>query len=209
MPVRVRQHVNPLSRRFQVPLRVPDWSQVYGRPGQQFHLDVGCGKGRFLLEMAAAHPGWNFLGIEIRLPLVEQARRWAGDEGLTNVCFLAGHAGVGLGELLAALPKPGLYRVSIQFPDPWFKRKQQKRRVVQTELVSILAAHLQPGGQVFLQSDVREVAAEMAARFQADPRYTCLGQGIENPMGIPTERERSTLSRGLPVYRSLWERRSN
>ncbi|MGA7935141.1 MAG: tRNA (guanosine(46)-N7)-methyltransferase TrmB, partial [Kovacikia sp.] len=59
--VRVREHVNPLSKKYQSPISPPDWQKIYAIPDQPLHLDIGSGKGRFLLEMAHLQPNWNFL----------------------------------------------------------------------------------------------------------------------------------------------------
>jgi tRNA (guanine-N7-)-methyltransferase len=204
----VREHVNPLSKKYQAPLIPPDWQKVYGLPDQALHLDIGSGKGRFLLEMAQKQPEWNFLGLEIREPLVEQANRWREDLGLVNLFYLFGNANNSLRPVLESLPEGVLRYVTIQFPDPWFKRKHQKRRVVQPEIVVDLAEALPAGGVVFLQSDVKEVAAEMRDRFDHHPAFTRQHPEwlTDNPLPVMTERELSTLKRGEPVYRTLFIR---
>ncbi len=154
--------------------------------------------------MAQAQPDWNFLGVEIRSPLVERAQGWVEALRLDNLSFLFANINVTLPYLFA----PGeLARVSIQFPDPWFKNRHHKRRVVQPELVAALAHCLQPGGTVFLQSDVAIVATEMAARFAEQPDFTPPVSLAANPLGIPTEREVACQERGLPIYRYCLERR--
>jgi hypothetical protein len=62
--VRVRQHVNPLSRKYQTPTSAPDWSQIYADLDQPIHLDIGCARGRFVLSMAQIQSDWNFLGLD-------------------------------------------------------------------------------------------------------------------------------------------------
>ncbi len=206
--VRVREHVNPLSQKYQTPISPPDWLTIYSAPKQPLHLDIGCGKGRFLLQMAQVQPDWNFLGLEIREPLVDQANSWKAELGLTNLHYLFCNANNSLRPLLTSLPEGLLQTATIQFPDPWFKRKHQKRRVVQPELIEDLARALAPGGSVFIQSDVAEVAVEMRDRFAAHPAFT--PQHTDwlptNPLPIPTERETSTMERGEAVYRSLFLR---
>ena len=206
--VRVREHVNPLSQKYQTPIEPPDWSAVYALLSQPLHLDIGSGKGRFLLQMAQLQPEWNFLGLEIRQPLVEQANDWKTDLNLGNLHYLFCNANNSLRPLLASLPVGTLRQVSIQFPDPWFKRKQQKRRVVQTELVEDLAAFLVPGGTMFVQSDVESVAIDMSDRFEQHPAFQRQHPGWldSNPLPIATERETSTLERGEPVYRAQFVR---
>jgi len=206
--VRVREHVNPLSKKYQTPISPPDWETVYHVPDRPLHLDIGCGKGRFLLQMAQVQPDWNFLGLEIREPLVDQANGWKTELGLTNVHYLFCNANNSLQPLLRSLPTGRLQQVTIQFPDPWFKRKHQKRRVVQPELIEELARALAHGGTVFVQSDVEEVAVEMRDRLASHPAFACKHNGwlTSNPRPIPTERETSTLERGEAVYRSVFVR---
>lgn len=204
--VRVRQHVNPLSQKYQQSPKLPVWEEIYAHPMQPLHLDIGCGRGHFLLNMAQQQPDWNFLGLEIREPLVTQALQWRSDLELTNLHYIFCNANKALRPLLQSLPAGKLKQVTIQFPDPWFKQRHQKRRVVQPEMVDLLAEFLAPQGFVLLQSDVEAVAEEMCERFQAQPMFT--RQGTEwlsmNPLPVPTEREQSTLSRGLPVYRAVF-----
>ncbi|XGW00646.1 MAG: tRNA (guanosine(46)-N7)-methyltransferase TrmB [Leptolyngbya sp. BL-A-14] len=207
--MRVREHVNPLSKKYQTPISPPNWSEVYGNPDRPLHLDIGCGKGRFLLQMAQVQPDWNFLGLEIREPLVEQANHWKTELGLTNLHYLFCNANNSLRPLLRSLPAGRLQQVTIQFPDPWFKRKHQKRRVVQPELIEELAHALVSGGTVFIQSDVEEVAVEMRDRLAAHPTFVCKHDDWldSNPLPIPTERETSTMERGEAVYRAVFARK--
>jgi tRNA (guanine-N7-)-methyltransferase len=210
--VRVREHVNPLSQKYQVPVQPPDWQKMFAQPDQPLHLDIGCGRGRFLLSMAQSEPAWNFLGLEIREPLVEQANNWKDELGLQNLYYLFCNVNNAIAPILHTAPPLALHRVTIQFPDPWFKRKHQKRRMIQPAVVATLANHLVDGGIVFIQSDVKEVAQEICDRFAAHAAFQ--KQGNEewlstNPLPIPTERESSTLLRGEPVYRTLFVKIAN
>lgn len=208
--VRVRQHVNPLSKKYQTPVQPPLWESIYAQSAQPLHLDIGCARGEFLLSMATLQPDWNFLGLEIREPLVEQANAKVSELGLSNLYYLFGNVNNSLKPLLESFEAGTLRRVTLQFPDPWFKKRQAKRRVVQPELVDTLATYLIDGGEVFLQSDVEAVAVEMCSRFEAHPAFQKQGTALwlaTNPLPVPTEREVSTLSRGEPVYRALFVRR--
>ncbi|MCG6133789.1 MAG: tRNA (guanosine(46)-N7)-methyltransferase TrmB [Nostoc sp. LLA-1] len=205
--VRVRQHVNPLAKKYQTPASPLDWEKVYTQPNQPLHLDIGCAKGRFLLKMAQIEPNWNYLGLEIREPLVVEANQVRSELGVTNLHYLFCNVNNSLRSLLSSLPTGTLQRVSIQFPDPWFKTRHAKRRVVQPELVAELANYLAVGGVVFLQSDIKFVAVEMRDRFVENPAFQQLGTGewlAENPLPVPTEREIGTQNKGEPVYRALF-----
>lgn len=203
---RVRNHVNPFHAQYQSPAGSPHWEKDFGDLSRPFHLDIGTGSGRFLLALARRHRGWNHMGIEIRRPLVERANLWKQELGLDNVHFVFGNANVSLRHLFG----PGdLQRVTIQFPDPWFKKRHQKRRVVQPNLVQDLALLLQPGSPVFLQSDIPEVAVEMWERFREHEAFEDPYDGPidHNPLQTPTLREVQCLQEGLPIYRYWLQRR--
>eukprot|EP00873_Tetraselmis_striata_P015916 jgi/Tetstr1/436180/TSEL_025025.t1 len=165
--VRVRQHANPLRREFQVPAKPLDWEAEYAEPGKPLALDLGCGYGRFLLmlnrHMGTSH---NYLGIELRQPIVKRANLWAEELGQhRQVTFMHANGTVSLESILSTYPGE-LALVSIQFPDPHFKKRHHKRRIVQPELVEAICRRLRPGGRVFMQSDVEEVAAAMRDQFE-------------------------------------------
>ncbi len=206
--VRVRQHVNPLSRKHQRPVALPCWQDIYGDVTRPLHLDIGCAHGQFLFSMAPQHPDWNFLGIEIREPLVHQALEKHDDLALDNLHFMLCNANTMLKPLLQSLPADILERVSIFFPDPWFKQRHHKRRVVQPALVNTLAMMMPEGGTVFLQSDVEGVAIAMCQRFEEHPAFTRTASGwlANNPLGVATEREDMTLEKGEPVYRAMFSK---
>jgi tRNA (guanine-N7-)-methyltransferase len=204
---RVRQHVNPLSSKYQSPAIAPDWSQVYAEPSQPLHLDIGCARGQFLLEMAQLQPDRNFLGVEIREPLVLRANELRNELGLRNLHYLFCNINVSLEQLLGP---SSLDSATIQFPDPWFKKRHQKRRVAQPELVQTLAMQIKPGGYLFVQSDVLEIAEQMYAAIDTHPKFQPSPDSNpwlpHNPLAIATEREQATLSEGKPVYRAWFTR---
>lgn len=207
--VRVRQHVNPLSQKYQVVTPLPDWSSVFSEPQRSLHLDIGCARGKFLLNLAPLQPEVNFLGIEIRESLVIEANEQRDRAQLTNLHFFFCNINQSLQPLLSSLPEGVLSRVSIQFPDPWFKHRHSKRRVVQPELVQWLGEYLVPGGQVFLQSDVESVAQEMGDRFRENAAFQLAHHEpwlAANPFPVPTEREIATHNKKMPVYRLLFTR---
>ncbi len=207
----VRQHVNPLSRYHQLPRSLPPLQQLFADGDRPLHLDIGCARGRCLLELARLLPQRNHLGVEIRRPLVEAAEADRQAEGLGNLHYLFCNANVSLQAWLASLPAGQLEVVSIQFPDPWFKKKHHKRRVLQPSLLLSLASALAPGRQLFLQSDVLAVIepmlqlVELSGCFER-PAADARPWRLTNPLPVPTERESYVLGQGLPVYRVLYER---
>jgi tRNA (guanine-N7-)-methyltransferase len=207
----VRQHVNPLSRFFQQPLELPPPAELFRDPGLPLHLDIGCARGRFLLAMAQQTGQRNHLGVEIRRALVSAAEADRQALGLGNLHYVFCNANISLQTWLAALPVEQLELVTIQFPDPWFKKKHHKRRVLQPALLLAIANALSPGRQLFLQSDVPAVIEPMVALCEASgcfnrPATDGRPWRHDNPLAVPTERETYVLGQGLPVYRVLYER---
>jgi len=207
----VRQHVNPLSRFFQLPLELPAPEALFSDPSLPIHLDIGCARGRFLLALAQQQPALNHLGVEIRRPLVQAAEADRQALALGNLHYLFCNANVSLQAWMAALPAGQLDLVSIQFPDPWFKKKHHKRRVLQPALLLAIAAALAPGKRFFIQSDVPAVIDPMVALTEAcgcfsRPAIDAQPWRASNPLPVPTERETYVLNQGLPVYRVLYER---
>ena len=207
----MRQHVNPLSRFFQLPLQLPSPAELFVHPDQPIHLDIGCARGRCILGLAELNPAWNHLGVEIRRPLVTSADRDAVASGNGNVRVLFCNANISLEAWMAELPDDRLQRASIQFPDPWFKRRHRKRRVLQPALLLAMAAALQPGRELFLQSDVLAVIEPMVALTELSgcftrPESDARPWRTDNPLAVPTEREQYVLEKNLPVYRVLYQR---
>jgi len=203
--VRVHQHVNPLAPFYRQSPQPVDLEAVFADPKLPVHLDIGCARGRFILRMAEAEPSWNYLGVEIREPLVDEANRLASEANLTNLHYAFCNAMFWLDKLLSEIPEGRLQMVTIQFPDPWFKKKHAKRRMVNEEMVETIAQRLAPGGKVFVQTDIEFLAEEMLELF----RSNCVFGEIkidENPFLIRTEREKAVEDKDLSVFRSLFQR---
>jgi tRNA (guanine-N7-)-methyltransferase len=195
--VRVREHVNPLAKRYQTAAPIPQWENVWADLTQPLHIDIGCARGRFLHQMAPLQPEWNFLGLEIREPLVTQANEFRDEAGWRNLHFMFGNANNTLRPLLETLPA-GIVQ-----------QKHRKRRVVQPPLVQDLADFMPIGAMLFIQSDILNVATEMRDRFAANAAFQNQSEDWldVNPMPLPTEREESTLRHNDPVYRVVFIRR--
>jgi tRNA (guanine-N7-)-methyltransferase len=155
--------------------------------------------------MAEGEPSWNYVGVEIRHPLVDEANRIAACEGITNLQYEFCNAMLWLGRLIRDIPEGILQAVTIQFPDPWFKKKHAKRRMVNAELVETVVDKLASGGRVFVQTDIESLGTEMFELFRQDKRLTEVPIK-ENPFPMKTEREKAVEDKGLPVYRGLFVR---
>ncbi|KAL8092053.1 uncharacterized protein LOC141690362 isoform X2 [Apium graveolens] len=218
--VRIRQHVNPLSSSFATPAEVPNWDEVYKDTTFPLMVDIGSGSGRFLMWLAKRNlHSKNYLGLEIRKKLAMRAEDWAKELNLRNIHYMFANATNSFKQLVSTYPGP-LILVSILCPDPHFKKKHHKRRVLQKPLVDSIVNCLAPGGQVFIQSDVLEVAVDMRNHFDAesdtlthvintDSSVLCDDDGwlVSNPMGIRTEREIHAELEGAKIYRRMYQKR--
>ena len=209
----MRQHVNPLSQFFQLPLSLPSTSILFKESQYPIHLDIGSAKGEFLIELASKFPKWNFLGLEIREALVSSSERKRQKLELQNLRFLYCNVNVSLDEWLSDLAFAQLKRVSIQFPDPWFKRKHIKRRVLKKNLLDSIARHMSKDGELFIQSDILNLIESMTSVIESskyfDRRYVKGAKWLdENPYEASTDRESFVLKKNLPIYRAMYIRNS-
>jgi len=220
---RSRQHVNPLSKKFQRPTTLSEsWpTDVFEDLSKPIFLDIGCSRGGFLIDMASQLPDkYNYLGLEIRPIVVYHAKERVEKHDLKGgLDFVGCNANIDLERLLTLLTttedhtrRGDVKMVTIQFPDPHFKARHAKRRVVTPELVKTLARFMPIGATVFLQSDVQSVLDEMRLEFREhfeyfqDTHESVETYIPENILGVPTEREISVLERNLPVYRATFKR---
>ena len=202
--VRVHQHVNPLAPFYRQAPRAIDLAADFADPNLPLHLDIGCARGRFILRMAEHEPKWNFLGVEIREPLVIEANRIAEEKGLAgNLHYEFCNAMLWLDRLLQDIPDGILQMVTIQFPDPWFKKKHAKRRMVNAELINAILHRLAVDGRIFVQTDIEPLADEMFGLFRERRELVEIAID-ENPFPTKTERERAVEDKGLPVYRAIF-----
>lgn len=203
--MRIRQHVNPLS---------PTYEEFRGEPprlepGREVELEVGCADAQFLFERAALDPSRHYVGFEIRDELVDFVNAKARDLGVP-VHSVFGQAQLHLGE---ALPPASVDRVYVNFPDPWFKRRHHKRRMVDVGLAEAISEVARPGADVFVQTDVWDIALDALEAFErvdhafenraGDWRFWRLG----NPFGVRSWREQNCEATGLPIWRILYRRR--
>ncbi len=201
--VRVHQHVNPLSPYYVFEPHPIALEAIFANPNLPVHLDIGCARGRFILKMAQMEKAQNFLGVEIREPLVTEGNRLAKEQKLDNLHYEFCNAMVALDKLLEKIPTNLLQAITIQFPDPWFKKKHAKRRMVNQELVETVVEKLAENGKIFVQTDIEFLAEEMFELFRANPKLREIPTE-KNPFPVKTERETAVEEKNLPVYRTIF-----
>jgi tRNA (guanine-N7-)-methyltransferase len=188
-------------------------SAQFANTSHPFVVDIGCSKGSWGMQYAADHSDRNVLGLDIREPVIQLANDRVDRLGVPNVHYIATNANVNITRILkdiAELSKVEL--VTINFPDPYFKKKQFKRRLVDDNFVISLARGLPAGCEVFFQSDVLDLT-ELAVEKFSCPWFSPSDRhdvrrliDNNNPTGVLTEREMSVLKRELSVYRMSFTR---
>ena len=204
--MRIRQHVNPLLAFFDEFRGV----RPVLTPGRPLEVEVGCADAQFLFERAAADPGRDYVGLEIRDELVDFVNKKARASGAPVTAVFC-HAQKHLGTIFAP---QSVDRIYINFPDPWFKRRHVDRRMVDDALVTGLAAVARPGAELLVQSDVWDVALDAMEWIERRDRYWQNRAGEwtfwrgGNPYGVRSWREQNAEETGLPIWR-IWYRRTH
>jgi tRNA (guanine-N7-)-methyltransferase len=146
-------------------------------------LEIGFGMGEATAHIASVRPNDNFLCCEVHEPGVGALLKRIGEQHLTNIRILAHDAVEVLDHML---PEGTLDGIHIFFPDPWHKKKHNKRRLIQPPLVAKLATRLKPGGYLHCATDWQPYAEQMLAVLGAEPLLanTC-GQRLRPQTGLP------------------------
>ncbi len=166
-------------------------------------VEAGCGKGLFLAGAAAARPEHNFLGIELAVRYARFAAGRLAQRELANARMVQGDARRVFAELL---PDNCLTAVHVYFPDPWWKAKHKKRRVLTEPFLRNIERTLLPGGTLHFWTDVEEYFNEtleiLARATRLNGPLPVAEQQPEHDLDYRTHFERRMRLNGRPVYRS-------
>jgi tRNA (guanine-N7-)-methyltransferase len=183
-----------------------EWAEVFGND-HPVALEVGSGKGLFLANAATAEPGWNFLGIELSRKYAQLAAARVAKRNLVNVRVVAGDARRFLARFV---PPASLRAVHVYFPDPWWKKRHKKRRVFSESLVADIERALEPGGDLWVATDVEEYFGVIRALVAGHPRFreqpAPEPKTPEHDLDYLTNFERKYRIEGRPIYRVHYRR---
>ena len=206
----MRQHVNPLSRNFNEIEKIPSLVEMFGDSKLNLHLDIGCAAGEFLFDLALFNTSWNYLGIEIREKLVKTAKLKVRAKEINNLYFVFGNAHNILNDDQSKFIIRNLKSISFNFPDPWFKKRHYKRRVIQPELINILSNYLQKDSLIFIKTDVEDLFEHMDctisknSKFKAiDKKYINFSKSF-NPNKVQTNREKYVKLNKLEIFDKIY-----
>ncbi|MCB9557813.1 MAG: methyltransferase domain-containing protein [Deltaproteobacteria bacterium] len=199
---RLRQHLNPLKLTALVP-RAP-LTLPSGRP---IDVELGCADARCLIELARRHPERHFVGLDIREAFLAEGRERVAALNLSNCQLEVCNLLIDTPHLFA---NAKISRFLINFPDPWFKRRQRARRWFNERCLADLVAALKPEGRLIWQSDVWELTLEAMGILEANGQLTnCAGAWRflrEPPLAAQTTRELICLDKQLKIWRLAYQR---
>lgn len=202
-----RRAVDELLPRYGIPFApgVLDFDAVWGRRAPRI-LEIGFGMGEALLALAEAHPGQDYLGIEVHTPGVGNLLKELEARRVANVRIVQHDAVEVLRDMVAPDSIDGVH---VFFPDPWPKKRHHKRRLIQPAFVHLLASRIRPGGYLHLATDWEEYAGQMLAVVGAEPLLRNAVDGFApRPASRPlTKFEARGLNLGHAVRDLLFERR--
>ena len=208
----MRQHVNPLSKNFFEIDPIPPLNQVFENPKLPLHLDIGCASGDFLFELSLKNKNWNYIGIEIREKLVLNANLKMKSRENKNLYFSFGNANNFFNQSDNISIFNLITSISFNFPDPWFKKKHHKRRVIQPKLINLLSNSMKRGSLIFIKTDVRDLFDHMeltiseSIKFKKIPYQDVKFYESFNPNRIQTNREKYVILNQLKIYESIYKK---
>ena len=181
----------------------PSWRAVFGRAAP-LEVELGFGRPHFLLERGAEAPDRDVVGIEWKgkWPRAVWEKQALGEA--KNVRAIHGNAWLLFGALFAPA---SLASVFLNFPDPWWKAKHKKRRIVTDGFARLLVSRLAPGGMLLVQTDVASLLEEYLARVEAQPGvHNPHGRGRlcpKKPVGASSHREKRCRADAVPIFRAV------
>ena len=175
-----------------------DWPAFFGAD-RPVEVEVGPGKGVFLATAGAERPGTSFVGVEVARKYAILAAERVVKAGLGNVRVIAGDAQTFLDRYV---PSGSIEALHVYFPDPWWKKRHRKRRVVNERFVARAAEVIRPGGELRVITDVEEYYQAIVELIAAHPAYEPIGEaGAEDdPQQIQTNFANKFRPEGRPFF---------
>jgi tRNA (guanine-N7-)-methyltransferase len=175
---------------------------------QPLEIEIGSGRGLFLVNAGQRCPERNFLGIEYDYKEARRAARRFEKRKFPNVRLLGADARIVLRDYIPSACAVGMH---VYFPDPWWKRRHKKRRIFSADFLVQTARILQPGGLLHAWTDVEEYFGVMLKLVAENPEFVELPppdeRTAEHDMDYHTSFERKKRKLGLPIYRARWQRK--
>lgn len=215
LPKRMRHHTAPnlyfrVSELKEEPNYYPpiykniDWSEIFINSKPPDILDIGCGKGLFLLNMSEAFPDLNILGIELRKPAVEWINRVVKGEKIENIAAIWYSVVNGLDFINYNSIQKAFYL----FPDPWNKRKHLKRRAFNINFLNDIYRVLHKDGHLYLATDLKEVDLYHKKTLEKFSKFDYFVVENDSQWQFPmTNKENFCIRESIPYYRIICKKK--
>lgn len=176
-----------------------DFDAAFGRHAPRV-LEIGFGMGDATAAIAHALPGTDFIGVEVHTPGVGALLKRVGEQELSNLRLVQHDAVEVLQHMIAPLSLAGVH---VFFPDPWHKKKHNKRRLIQPDFVKLLTSRLAPGGYLHCATDWQPYAEQMLAVLSSE---ATLRNTAESYAARPAYRPLTKFeNRGLKLGHGVWD----
>ena len=206
-----KQHSTAHATDYEIKIREGedafDWNQLFGN-SRPVEIEIGCGRGMFIIKRALENPQINFLGLEKSARFFRMLKERVGKSGAHNIRLLRTEAAYLMKKFV---PKHSVQSVHVYFPDPWPKKRHRKRRLVNGSFFESVARILLPDGCFFIATDFQDYFDEIVTIA-----LSCRGLTRESndepslqdidPDSAATTYERKYLIQGRVIYRAVYKK---
>lgn len=196
-----QRYMDEMLPKIGIPYRAAplDLEAAFGRSAPKI-LEIGFGMGETTARIATAHPGQDYLGIEVHGPGVGALCKLLAEGGIGNVRIMQHDAVEVMRDMIA---DGALAGVHVFFPDPWRKARHHKRRIIQPDFVALVASKLAPGGYLHCATDWEDYAHWMLEVLAAEPALQNTAEGFApRPEYRPLTKFEN---RGLRLGHGVWD----
>jgi len=175
----------------------PDWLAIFGRSAP-IEVNLGCGRGDYAWQVAIDRPEINVVALDSRRKWIDQLQDRCREENINNLCAIR----CDIQEDLPILfQRDSISAFTIHHPDPWWKKRHRKRRLIRPAMIDQLASLLVNGGWIYLQTDVPDLAAEIRALFSDSEIFREIDAALVHDEwmgGLRSHREKKCIELGIP-----------
>ena len=184
-----------------------DWNQLFGN-SRPVEIEIGCGRGMFIIKSALENPEINFLGIEKSARFFRMFKERVAKSGAENIRLIRAEAGYLIKKFVPAHSVKAVY---VYFPDPWPKKRHRKRRLVNKSFLESIVRILLPDGRLFFATDFQDYFDEVVTiapscrGLTREPNEELSSQDVD-PDTAATAYERKYLIQGRVIYRAVYKK---
>lgn len=203
--MRAHPHFNPFNIHGEI--EKPNWEDIFPN-NNPLIVEIGFSNGKWLLAYAKEHPQENIVGLEVRKLFVDKVTSIIEKEKIKNAYVLLANANTALEQLF----KPNsLAKVIILFPDPWYKKRHLKRRVINSDFIQILSKSMQKEAILHIATDKQDLSTEIREIVNNSQSFKNLYNkntwAPENIPGFSSDIEYYHIKKNNPIYRLQYRRK--